>query len=120
MSRLQKYLGGIVRELEGKLLAANGPDDHIHLLLLLSPKKSLIDILRNVKANSSKWIHQTYPHLKNFAWQDGYSAFTVSQSSLNSVIHYIENQVDHHQKMDYHEELIALLKRHQIDYDQRK
>lgn len=117
--RLQTYLGGIVRKLNGKLLAANGPEDHLHLLVSLSPKLSLVDILRNIKANSSKWIHQTYPHLNEFAWQDGYSAFTVSQSGIDSVTQYIANQVEHHQKTSYQDELVTLLKRHQIDYDKR-
>jgi len=119
MPRLQKYLGGIVRELNAKLLAANSPQDHLHLLLLLSPKIALADILRNIKANSSKWIHQTYSHLNDFIWQDGYSAFSVSQSGIDSVMQYIANQVEHHKKTSYQEELVALLKRHQIDYDER-
>ena len=117
--RLRQYFGGITRELQGKLIAVNGPANHVHLLVSLSPKLALMDYIGKIKANSSKWVHNTFGQLGNFAWQDGYAAFTVSPSGTAQVINYIQNQNEHHKQMSFQEELIALLKRHQIDYDEK-
>lgn len=119
MTELRKYTAGIVRKHEGKLLNLNGPEDHVHLLVQLSPKMALMDIVRHIKGNTSKWLSQTYADLKAFFWQEGYSAFTISQSGLPKVMAYIDNQVDHHRKMSFQEELIALLQKHKIEYDER-
>ena len=119
MSELRKYTAGIVRNHEGRLLHLNGPEDHVHLLAQLTPKTALMDVIRHVKGNTSKWLSQTFAELKNFFWQEGYSAFTISQSGLSKVMVYIDNQVKHHHKMTFQEELIVLLEKHQIEYDER-
>ena len=119
MPRLCQYLGGITREMSGQLIAANGPADHIHLATILSPKSALMDFVRTIKTNTSRWIHQTFPQLQDFAWQDGYSAFTVSHSGIAQVMDYIKKQNEHHQKMSFQDELVSLLKRHEIEYDER-
>jgi REP element-mobilizing transposase RayT len=119
LPRLVKYIGGIARKLDGKLLEANRPDDHLHMATIVYPQKPIADFARDIKANSSKWIHKTFSQLKDFAWQDGYSAFAVSHSAIPKVIEYIRNQQEHHRKMTFQEELIALLKRHEIDFDER-
>ena len=117
--RLSQYIGGIVRRLGGDLLAANGPDDHIHLAIVTTPKVALMDLVRQIKANSSGWIHTEFPELASFAWQDGYSAFTVSRSMLPQVVAYIEDQRKHHSRTSFKEELIALLEKHSVAYDEK-
>jgi len=117
--RLPEYIGGIVRNLEGHLVAANGPEDHIHLAAVTSPKLAVMEFVKRIKANSSGWIHKEFPGLSEFAWQDGYAAFSVSRSVLPRVVQYIEAQREHHRKTTFKEELIALLKRHGVEYDER-
>ncbi len=117
--RTGDYIGGIIRELRGDLVAAGGATDHLHLAAVLHPQVSISDVVRTIKANSSKWIHETLPDLAEFGWQDGYAAFSVSRSVLPQVVRYIEGQKEHHAKMSFTEELIALLKRHGVDYDER-
>ncbi len=112
-----KYIGGILRNQKGCLLAGNGIPDHLHLAASLHPQTCISDCLQQIKASSSKWIHETYPDLELFSWQDGYSAFSVSYSGLDGVVTYIKNQQAHHKKQTFEEELISLLKKHKIDYD---
>ena len=76
-------------------------------------------IAQLIKGGSSAWIHDEFPRFKDFAWQDGYGAFTVSKSAIPDVSAYIENQREHHRKLTYQEEFLALLKRHGIEYDER-
>lgn len=97
----------------------NGTEDHIHILAKLRQDKALSDVLRAIKANSSGWIHKTFPGLSAFAWQKGYGAFTVSTSQIEKAQRYIENQATHHQKVSFKEEYVALLKAHGIEYDER-
>ena len=117
--RLVEYIGGIVRRHEGRLIACNGPKDHLHLAAILGPKFALMDVVKEVKRGSSKWIHEEFDNLRDFAWQDGYAAFSVSHSVLPRVVGYIETQNEHHRKLSFKEELTVLLKRHGIEYDER-
>src|SRR5581483_7183988 len=94
--RLFEYVGGILREQSSVLLAAGGMPDHVHLLVSLGKEISVAELLRLVKANSSKWVHDTYPSLRHFAWQSGYGAFSVSFSNLPVVKRYLANQAEHH------------------------
>ena len=114
-----RYVGGIVRDLKGTLLDANGAEDHLHLVAHVPPTISISDFLRETKAGSSKWIHRTYPAIGDFAWQESHAAFTVSKSALPDVLKYVRNQQEHHRKMSFQEELIALLQRHGVEYDLR-
>lgn len=116
---LHAYLGGIIRELGGKPVAINGTTDHVHLLVALPPVISLSDALRVVKANSSRWVHEKWPTKKSFGWQAGYAALSVSESNAENVIRYIANQKMCHKKMSFQDELLAFLKKHRIDYDER-
>ena len=118
-ARLFPYMGGIVRELKGVALLINGPADHVHLLASLSPTVAPASFIGTVKANSSGWVHQEFPRRWDFAWQVGYSAFGVSHSMEQTVLDYIAKQEEHHRKVSFQEELIALLKRHGIAYDER-
>jgi REP element-mobilizing transposase RayT len=115
--RLWPYMGGIIRELNGTAIIITGVADHIHLLLALNPTTAPSDVMRILKSNSSKWIHETFPHLKSFAWQTGYGAFSVSESNVAAVERYIANQEEHHRSMTFQEEFVAFLKRHGISYD---
>jgi len=115
--RLFPYMGGVARNIESSLLSINGPDDHIHMLLSLPADSSIADAIRVLKANSSKWVHDTFPDHKSFAWQSGYSAFTVSRSSVRAVQTYIANQVEHHRKTSFAEEIEAFLRKHGVKED---
>ena len=117
--RLYPYIGGILRQLEGRLIAAGGSSDHLHLAASLSPRRSLVEVVRTVKANSSKWIHQEFAALADFAWQDGYAVFSVSHSVMPRAVEYVKGQEQHHPKMTFKEELIALFRRHDIKFDER-
>lgn len=119
LPRLCRYIGGIVCQVGGHLLAVNGTHDHLHLLTVFGPTVQLADCVRTIKTNSSKWIHQRFPQAAAFAWQDGYAAFSVSRSMLSQVQKYVENQPAHHREMSFGEELISLLERHGIEYDKR-
>jgi putative transposase len=115
--RVFPYMGGIVRELGGTALRINGPDDHVHLLLTLPAMLAIAEVMRVVKTNSSRWIHETFPNSSAFAWQTGYGAFSVSKSNLEAVAAYIDGQEEHHRTVTFQEEFLAFLKRHDIAYD---
>ena len=119
LPRVSQYVGGVIRNLEGVPLAVNGMANHLHIATVATPKIAISDLLRTVKANTSRWIHDTFADLQDFGWQDGYSAFTVSRSGRETVVAYVMNQQEHHKKMTFQEELIALLDKHGIEYDER-
>lgn len=106
---LHKYVFGIFRNLDASCIEINGMPDHVHILALLPPKIAVSDVLRDVKANSSRWVHDNHSQLADFAWQDGFAAFTVSKSQSESVRQYIREQKSHHSASDFKSELIALL-----------
>jgi putative transposase len=93
--------------------------DHVHLLCSLSKELAVAEALRLIKANSSKWIHETFPQHGSFAWQAGYGAFAVSYSHLDSVKRYIASQAEHHKKSSFQEEFRAFLRKHDIAFDER-
>lgn len=118
-TRLYEYLGGIIRNLGGVSLGINGMPDHGHVLAKLRPDRALSDVLRDLKANSSGWMHDVFPDAHDFAWQRGYGAFTVSASQVETVQRYIAEQERHHSKRDFRDEFIELLVRNGIDSDER-
>ncbi|MBA3805601.1 MAG: IS200/IS605 family transposase [Acidobacteria bacterium] len=118
-TRLYDYIGGTIRKQGGIALAINGITDHVHLLVKLRPDKAVSDVLRDLKANASGWMHEIFPELRDFSWQNGYGAFTVSASQVKRVRQYIANQEAHHQKLSFRDELIALLKANEIEFDER-
>jgi len=117
--RLYPYIGGIVRTEKGVLYDIGGIEDHVHMYLRWRPDASISDLMRVVKANSSKWVHETFPALGDFAWQEGYSVFSVSKSREQAVKDYIAGQVEHHKKEDFKGELLRLLRAHEIEFDER-
>src|SRR5579864_9108232 len=96
--RLFPYMGGIIRERNSVLLAINGAPDHVHLLVSLAPTESVADLMRLVKTNSSRWVHEQFPERRDFGWQTGYAEFTVSESRREQVRKYIAGQRDHHRR----------------------
>jgi REP element-mobilizing transposase RayT len=117
--RMHEVFGGIVAQRRGILLAAGGMPDHVHLLVSLGREWSVSVLLREVKAGTSRWIHEALPHLSAFAWQTGYGAFSVSVSNLEAVKQYIGDQKRHHQSMTYQDEFRALLSKHGISWDEK-
>jgi len=116
---LYNYIGGIIRGEKGALLTIGGTADHVHILARLHPTISISDMLRRIKAGSSKMVNDNKNPDGGFFWQGGYGAFSVSESSATSVAEYIGNQEEHHKKMTFKEEFILFLKRHKIEYDER-
>jgi putative transposase len=112
-------IGGIMTNKKAKLISAGGMHDHIHLYRSLPSTLSLAEFVNVVKANSSRWVHQTYRQYHAFAWQVGYGAFSVSKSEEKRVITYVRNQESHHKKRTFKEEFLTLLERHEIEYDAR-
>ena len=102
-----------------KALAIGGVEDHVHLLLSLPATMPIAKAVQLIKGGSSKWVHDTFPDQRLFAWQTKYGAFSVSVSQVDKIVAYIENQEKHHRKMTFQEEFIALLKKHRITYDER-
>jgi putative transposase len=117
--RLYPYMGGIIRTEKGVLYDIGGVEDHVHLYLRWRPDGTVSDLMRDVKARSSKWVHETFPTLGAFAWQEGYSVFSVSKSQEPVVKKYIAGQAAHHKKEDFKTELLRLLRAHEIDIDER-
>jgi putative transposase len=115
---LYGYMGGIIRAEKGILLVAGGIEDHVHLLAKLPPTIAVSDMLRLIKANSSKWANER-PDVSYFEWQAGYGAFSVSESNVPSVRKYIDSQEEHHRKQSFRDEYLALLRRHNIEFDER-
>jgi putative transposase len=117
--RLFSYMCGIVSEVKGETMIVGGTADHVHLLVRMPPAVSVAEVLRLVKTNSSRWVHETWTARRNFGWQAGYGAFSVSQSNITTVMEYIANQEEHHRRMSFQEELIACLKKQGIEFDER-
>ena len=114
--RLWQYVGGIARQKNIVLLAAGETANHLHLLISLPPTMPLAKAVQEIKGNTSKWLNGLGAR---FAWQEGYSAFSVSQSQRQRVIDYIDGQAEHHKKWSFEQEFLTLLKKSGIAYDER-
>jgi putative transposase len=117
--RLWEYLGGIVRGEGGIPIQIGGIADHVHLLVTLRQQPALADFMRQLKAVSSGWVHDNFPEAKDFWWQTGYGAFTVSHSAIEFVKAYIANQEEHHRSRTFQDEFQTLLIKHGIEFDLR-
>ena len=118
-SQLYEYVGGTLRGLGGISLAIGGIADHLHLLAKLRPDKALSRVLCELKSNSSGWMHAVFPDAKDFSWQNGYGAFTVSASQIPVVSRYIANQEQHHAKQTFRDEFIQILRVNEINFDEK-
>lgn len=114
---LYKYITGIITNENQKLIAINGMPDHIHILIGLKPNKTLSDLVRDIKANSSRFINDKSWINGKFEWQTGFGAFSYNHSQLTNVINYIQNQEEHHKKKTFKEEYVDFLKAFDIDYN---
>lgn len=117
--RLFPYLGGIARENGMQLLAVGGVEDHVHLLVCIPASLALSKAVQLLKGGSSKWIHETFQNQRQFAWQEGYGAFSVSFSGIEDTIAYIRRQQEHHQTQTFEEEFVAFLRRHRLEFDRQ-
>lgn len=118
-SRLYPYIGGIVRAEGGTMYDIGGVADHVHMYLRWRTDGSVSDLMRTVKSRSSKWVHEEFPKLGDFAWQEGYSVFSVSKSQEEAVKSYIAGQAEHHKKEDFKSELLRFLRAHGVEFDER-
>ena len=116
---LHKYIGGIVRERDGIAIEIGGMPDHVHVLAKLSPKRAVMDVLRDIKSGSSKWVNDTGHVRGRFEWQTGYGTFSVSHSQVDRVVEYIQTQAEHHRSTTFQDEFLAILRRHEIEIDMR-
>ena len=117
--RVFAYLGGIARENGLIALEVSGMADHVHLLLSIPASLAVSKAVQLLKGGSSHWVKEAFPDMNDFAWQDGYAAFTVSESQVDDVRAYIRSQPDHHRTKTFAEEYRAFLARHHIQYDER-
>ncbi len=113
--RLYSYLGTIVQDLNGTPVRINGTQNHVHLLVQLHPSTAPSDVVKRLKSNASRWINEQFPDLSKFQWQEGYAAFTVSESVMPDLKTYIRNQEQHHRNTTFREEYRKFLERHGID-----
>lgn len=116
---LHSYLAGICADHECYPIKIGGYDDHVHIVCSLSRKIALMTFIEHLKTSSSKWMKTKHPSLKNFYWQGGYYAVSVNPADLQRLIEYVENQREHHKKETYQQEVIALLLKNDIPYDER-
>jgi len=118
-TELHKYIGGIIRGEGGVLIEIGGMPEHLHLTAKFKPSISVSDMLQKTKGNSSKWVNERPDRRTRFGWQDGYGAFSVSESQLAKANEYIRQQEEHHRHKTYKEEFIEFLERHGVEYDER-
>ena len=116
---MHAYLATVLRSHDCQTLLVNGAKDHVHALFALSRKYSISTIVKEVKRTSSSWIKDISPIHRKFRWQNGYGAFSVSQSNLDQVRHYIENQEQHHRVLTFEDEHRTFLKKYEVEFDER-
>ncbi len=117
--RLHAFIGSVARFKNARLIEANSQPDHTHLYVSMPSTVTIAEMVNALKANSTRWIRQTFPYRNWFGWQDGYAAFSVGKSGEKAVIEYSRNQDEHHKRQNFQEELLELLGRHGIEYDPR-
>ena len=117
--RLWPYLGGIARENGMKALAVGGTDNHAHMLVSLPTTLAIAKAIQLLKGGSSKWVHDTFPTHRDFAWQEGYGAFSIGVSGIPDTVAYINNQEEHHRTKTFEDEYVAFLVKHGIEFDNR-
>ncbi len=115
---LYQYITGIVQNNKHKLISINGMPDHIHILIGVRPHQSISDLMQDVKGGSSKWINEKKFLKGKFEWQQGYGAFSYGKSQLKDVIHYIQNQEQHHQKKTFLQEYVEFLEKFEVEYEE--
>jgi putative transposase len=117
--KLHAYIAGILKEWQSPGNQIGSVEDHVHILFVLSKNHALCKVIEEVKKGSSKWVKTQEAALATFHWQNGYGAFSVSQSNVPTVTRYIERQEEHHRKVSFQDEFRAFLRRHGIEFDER-
>jgi len=117
--RMHAYLATICRDLGAEVVRVGGVADHVHIITTLPRTVSQADLIEKIKKTSSKWIKALDPRYRHFFWQRGYGAFSVSPSQLDAVVQYVETQPEHHRIRTFQEEYRELLRRHDLDFDER-
>ena len=115
-SNLYQYITGIVKNKSEKLMVIGGVSDHVHILLSTKPDCKMSDLVRDIKANSSRWINENMLVQGKFEWQRGFGAFSVCPANLNIIIAYIRNQEEHHKQTTFREEYLEFLETYKIEY----
>jgi REP element-mobilizing transposase RayT len=118
-TELHKYLGGILNHLQCQSIIVGGVEDHVHLLAALSRTCTMADMVKELKRGSSLWIKERAADMQEFAWQNGYGIFSIGFSQIDEVRRYIAQQEQHHQKCSFQDEFRLMLKRYEIDFDER-
>ena len=116
---LHKYISGIITNKEQKAIIVNGMPDHIHAFIGLKPSMKISDLVRDIKNNSSNFINEKRFVRGKFSWQEGYGAFSYSHSHIENVYNYILNQEEHHKRRSFMEEYLELLKRFEIEFNEK-
>jgi REP element-mobilizing transposase RayT len=116
---LYPYIAGILKNLESPCLAVGGTSNHVHLLIALSKNAPLSNVVGEVKKSSSRWIKTLGPAYAHFAWQEGYGAFSIGQSQVVALKRYIARQEEHHRTKSFEEELVATLRKYQVEYEEQ-
>ena len=117
--RLYEYITGIIQQHNHKMIIINGMPDHLHIVIGMRPTQSLSDLMQDIKGKSSKWINDNKLAVGKFTWQEGYGAFSVGVSQIETTTRYIANQKRHHEKQSFQNEFRAFLQRHGIEWDER-
>jgi REP element-mobilizing transposase RayT len=112
-------MAGIVRERKGIAIIVNGPADHVDMLVAIPTTEPVAELLRVVKSNSSRWVHEQFPDKRRFGRQSGYAAFSVGGSRADEVEKHIANRQEQHRKVSFQEEFLVFLRKHGIVYDER-
>ena len=115
---LYAYIGSVIKLSKSILVCINGTEDHLHVLCIMSKNISLADLLEDIKRNSSRWIKSKNNHYQNFSWQGGYSGYSVSQSKVDVVGRYIQNQKEHHKHQTFKEEYVQFLRENGVDFNE--
>ena len=118
-TELHGYIMGIIRNKKQTVIQINSMPDHIHILLGITPDTAVSNLVRDIKANSSKFINQKRWVMGRFQWQVGFGAFSYSRSQLDDLVKYIKNQEKHHMRKTFREEYLEILKRFNVNYDER-
>ena len=118
-NRVWAYIGGVARKHKMTALQIGGIENHVHALIMAPPLLAPSQIAQFLKGDSSNWIHAEFANLRDFTWQDGYGAFTISKSKLPEVVRYIQNQREHHKKRSFENEYLDLLQLHEVEYDEQ-
>ena len=116
---LHAYIGGIVADLKGTLLRAGSVSDHIHLLCALPRTRAPADVVREVKAGSSRWLRTDSDRYGDFHWQGGYGMFSISPSHRAAITQYIDRQAEHHRVISFEDEFLRLLEKYGLQHDEQ-